>query len=65
MRVSRIAGALLLAALPVGAATFTVINTDDSAGISLRQAILDANAAAGADTVAFNIPARGCTPSVP
>jgi hypothetical protein len=32
-------------------ATFTVTNTDDSGAGSLRQAILDANATAGADTI--------------
>lgn len=37
------------------AATFTVSNTDDSGSGSLRQAILDANAAAGADTINFTI----------
>ncbi len=36
-------------------ATFTVINTNDSGGGSLRQAILDANAAIGADTIGFSI----------
>lgn len=41
------------------AATFTVSNTNDSGAGSLRQAILDANAAAGADTIAFNIAAAG------
>jgi Domain of unknown function (DUF4394)/Calx-beta domain len=41
------------------AATFTVINTDDSGPGSLRQAILDANATAGQDTIAFNIPGGG------
>jgi len=35
--------------------TFTVTNTNDSGAGSLRQAILDANANAGADTIAFNI----------
>ena len=34
-------------------------NTADSGAGSLRQAILDANAAAGADTIAFNIPGSG------
>lgn len=38
------------------AATFTVTNTDDSGAGSLRQAIIDANAAGGADTINFNIP---------
>ena len=35
------------------------MNTNDSGAGSLRQAILDANAAAGADTVAFNIVGSG------
>ena len=34
-------------------------NTDDSGPGSLRQAILDAEAAAGADTIAFAIPGAG------
>src|SRR6267378_3796668 len=41
------------------AATFTVTNTNDSGAGSLRQAILDANANAGTDTIAFNIPGSG------
>jgi hypothetical protein len=40
-----------------GACTRTVTNTGDSGAGSLRQAIADANAAAGADTICFNIPA--------
>ena len=36
-------------------ATYTVTNTDDSGAGSLRQAILDANGNAGADTIDFNI----------
>ena len=40
-------------------ATFTVTNTNDSGGGSLRQAILDANTAAGPDTIDFNIPGTG------
>ncbi len=36
-------------------ATYTVTNTNDSGAGSLRQAILDANANAGADTIVFNI----------
>ena len=47
---------LSMAAAPLVAATFTVTNTNDSGVGSLRQAILDANGAAGADTIAFNIP---------
>ena len=42
--------------------TFTVINTNDSGGGSLRQAILDANdtiLSPGLDTIAFNIPGAG------
>ena len=46
-------------ALPLAAATFTVTNTDDTGPGSLRQAILDANAAPGLDTIAFNIPGAG------
>ncbi len=41
------------------AATFTVTNSGDSGPGSLRQAILDANAAAGADVIDFNIPGTG------
>ncbi len=36
------------------AATFTVTNTNDSGPGSLRQAVLDANAAAGADNIVFD-----------
>src|SRR4051812_16988270 len=39
--------------------TFTVINTADGGAGSLRQAILDANASAGADTIDFNIAGPG------
>jgi len=42
------------------AATFTVTNTSDSGAGSLRQAITDANAAAGLDTIAFNVSGSGC-----
>jgi parallel beta-helix repeat protein len=48
--------AALTAAASVFAGTFTVTNTNDSGGGSLRQAILDANTAAGPDTIDFNIP---------
>ncbi len=50
---------LLISALPAGAATYMVSNTADSGAGSLRQAILDANANAGADTIAFDIPGSG------
>ena len=46
-------------ASPLAAATFTVTTTADSGPGSLRQAIDDANAAAGADTIAFSIPGPG------
>src|SRR5262245_34428268 len=39
--------------------TFTVVNVNDSGAGSLRQAIVDANNAAGADTIQFNIPGAG------
>ncbi|NQU17682.1 MAG: hypothetical protein HQ564_06400 [Candidatus Saganbacteria bacterium] len=42
--------------VPAGAATYTVTNTNDSGAGSLRQAINDAVANIGADTVEFNIP---------
>ncbi len=41
------------------AATFTVTNTDDAGPGSLRQAMLDTNAAAGADTIEFAISGAG------
>lgn len=43
----------LAAGAPADAATFNVINLDDAGAGSLRQAIVDANNAAGADTVTF------------
>jgi hypothetical protein len=45
-------GAVLLAS-PAGAATFTVTTTDDRGIGSLSQAITDANASPGADTIEF------------
>ncbi|MEO1654459.1 MAG: right-handed parallel beta-helix repeat-containing protein, partial [Bacteroidota bacterium] len=39
--------------------TFVVSNTNDSGAGSLRQAILDANASNGKDTITFNIPGNG------
>ncbi len=51
--------ALFLSASLAAAATYTVTNTADSGAGSLRQAILDANANAGADTIAFDIPGAG------
>ena len=53
--------ALLVAlfATPALSAVFTVTNTSDSGAGSFRQALLDANAAAGLDTITFNIPGAG------
>jgi hypothetical protein len=50
---------LLLATGSAAAATFTVNTTADSGAGSLRQAILDANAAAGADIIQFAIAGAG------
>jgi hypothetical protein len=44
---------------PAQAATFAVTNTNDSGAGSFRQALVDANTAAGLDTIAFNIPGAG------
>lgn len=46
-------------AQPASAATYTVTNTSDSGAGSLRQAIIDANANVGADTIEFNIAGAG------
>lgn len=46
-------------AQPASAATYTVTNTSDSGAGSLRQAIIDANANVGADTIDFNIAGAG------
>ena len=56
----RVALAALLVASALPAATFTVTNTSDSGAGSLRQAILDANANPGMDTIAFNVTGAGC-----
>ncbi len=60
--ITRILGLILAAitfASTSSAATFTVTNTNDSGPGSLRQAITDAQAAATADTIEFNIPGGG------
>lgn len=49
----------LAASEVTSAAPFTVTNTNDSGPGSLRQAILDANAAGGLDSILFNIPGGG------
>lgn len=48
-----------LFALPAAAATFTVINTNDSGAGCLRQAMLYANGTGGADQIHFNIAGAG------
>jgi len=53
------AAGALVAAATLSASTFTVTNTNDSGAGSLRQAILDANANPGLDTIAFNITGSG------
>ena len=50
---------LLTPAAPAHAATYTVTTTANSGAGSLRQAILDANANPGADTITFAIGAAG------
>jgi hypothetical protein len=49
----------LATATVCGANTYTVTATADSGAGTLRQAILDANANSGADTIAFNIVGSG------
>jgi S-layer homology domain len=59
---------LLLAAGPLGAATFTVTTNADSGAGSLRQAINDANSNVGPQTIQFAIPGPGVhtiTPATP
>src|SRR2546425_8502163 len=69
--VARILCPIVLVFFAIGsscAATFTVTNTADSGAGSLRQAIIDANNNAGADTIAFLIPGVGVqtiTPASP
>ena len=50
---------LLLLATSASAATFVVNSVADSGVGTLRQAILDANAAAGTDTITFAIAGAG------
>lgn len=45
--------------MSAGATTYTVVNTNDSGAGSLRQAMLDANAACGSNTIEFAIPGAG------
>ena len=57
-RMLAVAAGLAVAAV-CGANTYTVTSTADSGAGTLRQAILDANANPGADTIAFNIAGSG------
>jgi hypothetical protein len=50
---------LSLGGATASAATYTVTNTGDSGAGSLRQAMTDANANGGTDTIVFNIPGSG------
>ncbi len=59
MLAALIAASLMLDAKPAHAADITVTNTNDSGAGSLRQAIEDANASQGKDTIKFNIPGTG------
>lgn len=52
-----ICAVFILSVSSAQAATFTVTNTNDSGGGSLRQAILDANANAGADIITISVAA--------
>ena len=66
MRLMRITALqLLLAASVASATTYTVTSTADTGAGSLRQAILDANASLGLDTIAFNIIGSGVHTIVP
>jgi len=61
--VRTLVGAAIAAASPLaGAATFTVSNLNDAGAGSLRDAIGQANAAAGADTIQFQAGLSGTIP---
>jgi hypothetical protein len=55
----------LAVALTAPASVFVVTSAGDSGAGSLRQAILDANAHPGADTIVFNIPGSGLHTIIP
>jgi len=59
IRTPALAMALAAAAAIAAANTYTVTSTADSGAGTLRQAILDANASPGADTIAFAIAGSG------
>jgi hypothetical protein len=52
-------GVVVLVASPASALIYYVTNTNDAGAGSLRQAILNANANAGADGILFTIPGNG------
>ena len=59
MRRSPLVVFLAVAGSPALAATYTVTSADNDGPGTLRQAIVDANANVGADTIAFAIPGNG------
>ena len=59
MRRFGLTAATWLAAVSLLGNTYTVTSTGDSGAGTLRQAILDANANAGTDTIAFNLTGSG------
>jgi autotransporter-associated beta strand protein len=59
MKLRALACSLALAAGPAGGATLPVTNTSDSGAGSLRQAIVDSNAAGGANTVSWGAGSGG------
>src|SRR4051812_43253877 len=62
-----LAGLFFVAGQPLLAATFTVtttvdeLNTPSGANVSLREALRDANAASGTDTIVFSTALNGAT----
>jgi len=62
---SGVSGVSAFASAALAASTFVVTNRSDSGPGSLRQAILDANAAPGADTIVFAIRGTGVQTIVP
>jgi len=65
MRRIVLASLWVISASTLGAATFTVTNTNDTGAGSLRQALLDAQNCAGAPhTIAFDVPAGSLTNGV-
>jgi hypothetical protein len=59
LRAAGVALSASILAASLVASTYTVTTAADAGAGSLRQAILDANVAADADTIQFNIPGAG------